>query len=159
MTNFFEYKISDELLDNPLLPKSDINKYDIEDLFILVEDKINEFINACSRYPYINKPVFTRKLEIRYEQFNSYYNSNAMNNNDKKIDTKLFINNLYSMICVSLTSLSKDEFLYFLDCLYFKKSENTYIDTYKITRYLFKPIKASCIIKLARGLNLIDIDN
>jgi len=159
MTEYFKYQISDELIDNPLVPKSDICKYDIDDLFILVENEINEFINASSRYPYINKPVFTTNLEIRYEQFNSNYNSNAYNKNDKAIDTKILVINLYSKICVSLTSLSKDEYLYFLDCLYYKKSENIHIGNSKTTRHLFKPIKASCIIKLARGLNLIDNDN
>ena len=150
----FEYKLEDTIIDNPALPKTEIQKYDIDACYQRVLEKIDEFIKLQIQYPNLPKPRITSKYEVRYECFLKTCNDQVGNYVEKKLDEEIEMQKLYSEISLALSTLSRDEFTYFLDVLYLKKSENYFIDKIQTTRHFFKTIKASCIIKMAIALNL-----
>lgn len=150
----FEYKLEDNIVDNPALPREEIQKYDMDICYEEVLKKINEFITLQVQYPNIPKPRITSNYEVRYECFIKSSNDKVGNYIAKKCDTEMRMQALYSEISLALSTLSRDEFTYFLDVLYLKKSENYLIDKIQTTRHLFKTIKASCIVKMAIALNV-----
>lgn len=150
----FEYKLEDNIVDNPALPKSEIQKYDMDTCYEKVLKKIDKFIKLQVEYPNLPKPRITSNYEVRYECFLTSCNDQVGNYIAKKVDKEIEMQKLYSEISLALSTLSRDEFTYFLDVLYLKKSENYLIDKIQTTRHLFKTIKASCIIKMAIALNV-----
>lgn len=154
-TFVLKFKISDELIDKPLLPKNEILKYDMNYCYEQVEKKIDEYILAQSYYPNIMPPTITSNYEIKYECFVPRKVDKVEGYVSKKVDKEEEIKRLYSDISLALSGLSKNEFTYFLDCLYYKRSENSYIEKVQTTRFLFGPIKDSCIIKLAKSLDVL----
>ncbi|MDO5568746.1 MAG: hypothetical protein Q4G04_01355 [bacterium] len=149
-----EFKIGDEFIDNALIPKKEILKYDINYCFEKVEEKIDNYITAQCDFPNIKRPTITSNYEVRYECYVPRKTDKVGSYVINKVDKEIEIVRLYSDIATALESLSKDEFNYFLQCLYYKKSENYVITLMDTTRFLFGHIKNSCILKLAKSLDV-----
>ena len=64
-----EFKIDDIYIDNPLLSKNDLLKYDTEYCYEKVTKEIDRFIKAQLNFPNIKKPTITCNYEVRYECF------------------------------------------------------------------------------------------
>ncbi len=150
----FDFKISDSLIDNPLISKKELLNYDINECYNKVKEEINKYISYQFNYPYIQKPRITSNYEIRYECFVPKAVDKIGQYVEKVCTMEEKIVRLYSDISLGLSSLSKSEFTYFLNCLYFKKSENSCIEELQTTRFLFNHLKASCIVKLAIALDV-----
>lgn len=150
----FTYQIDEELIDNALLSKNIIQKYEFKTCYDKVLNKIDDLLYYQSKYPNIPKVKITTNYEIRYESFVPKITDKVGNYVEKVVDTELQIKQLYSDIALALTSLSHDEFEYFQEVLYYKKSENYLIDKIQTSRFLFNHIKTSAIIKLAIALNV-----
>ena len=147
----FKYKLEHDMIDNALLPVSETKQYDLDKCYLEVKSKIEEFILDQFNFPQIPKPQITTSYEIRYEYFVTNATDKVGNYIEKKVDKEREIVKLYQEISRSLTLLSRGEFTYFLECLYFNKKESVVIDKLETTRYYFNPIKYSCIVKLAKA--------
>lgn len=62
-----EFKIDDIYIDNPLLSKNDLLKYDTEYCYEKVTKEIDKFIKAQLNFPNIKKPTITCNYEVRYD--------------------------------------------------------------------------------------------
>jgi len=60
-----EFKIDDIYIDNPLLSKNDLLKYDTEYCYEKVTKEIDRFIKAQLNFPNIKKPTITCNYEVR----------------------------------------------------------------------------------------------
>lgn len=149
-----EFKISKDCVDNPLLPKTEIAKYDFDYCLKEVQDKINEYVIAQSEYPQINKPRITQNYEIRYEMFLPRKIDKVGDYVEKIITKEEEIIRLYSDVVASLTALSRDEFNYFLECIYHRNSNYDFMKLNNYTRHNCNILRNSCVIKLAKGLGV-----
>lgn len=149
-----EFKISEDCIDNPLLPSSEIAKYDFDYCFNEVQQKIDNYVIAQSEYPQINKPRITQNYEIRYEMYIPKKIDKVGDYVEKIITKEEEIIQLYSDVAASLTALSKDEFTYFLECIYFRKSNYECRKITNFTRGYCSDLRDSCVIKLAKALGV-----
>lgn len=152
----FTHQLDEDLIDNALLSKKEIQKYDFDTCLEKVMKKVDDFIYYQSRYPNIPKIKITTSYEIRYEFFLPKVTDKVGNYIEQVVDTEIKIKQLYSDIALALSTLSKQEFDYFLEVLYYKKSENFLIEKIQTTRFLLKHIKTSAIIKLAIALDVFE---
>ena len=144
-----EFKIDDIYIDNPLLSKNDLLKYDTEYCYEKVTKEIDKFIKAQLNFPNIKKPTITCNYEVRYECFVPRKVDKVGDYVTKKITQEEQIRELYSEITSSLKFLSKLEFKYFLICLYYKESQAEFMGA---TRTSFYQIKDSCVVKMAGAM-------
>lgn len=151
-----EFKIDDVYIDNPLLSKNDLLKYDTEYCFEKVTSEIDRFIKTQLNFPNIKKPTITSNYEVRYECFVPRKVDKICDYVVKKITQEEQIRELYSDITSSLKMLSKLEFQYFLTCLYYKDSQAEYMRQTGATRTQFYQIKDSCVVKMASAMGYID---
>lgn len=149
-----EFRISEDCVDNPLLPKSEVAKYDFVYCLKKVQNIINRFVIAQSEYPQISKPKITQNYEVRYEMFIPRKVDMVATTAEKNITKEEEIIRLYSDISASLTALSRDEFDYFLRCLYYRNSNNDFMKLTNYTRHNCNVLRNSCVIKLAKGLGV-----
>lgn len=148
-----EFKIDDRFIDHPLLSKKELLKYDIDYCYKKVEEEVDKFISAQINYPFINAPTITCNYEVRYECFVPKKIDKVGNYVILKITKEEEIMRLYSNIVTSLKFLSKNEFTFFLECLYYKHSGNEFIRKANSSRFLLDQIKGSCVVKMARALD------
>lgn len=59
-----EFKIDDIYIDNPLLSKNDLLKYDTEYCYEKVTKEIDKFIKAQLNFPNIKKPTITCIMKL-----------------------------------------------------------------------------------------------
>ena len=104
-----EFKIDDIYIDNPLLSKNDLLKYDTEYCYEKVTKEIDRFIKAQLNFPNIKKPTITCNYEVRYECFVPRKVDKVGDYVTKKITQEEQIRELYSEITSSLKFLSKLE--------------------------------------------------
>lgn len=149
-----EFRISEDCIDNPLLPKSEVAKYYFDYCLKEVQNIIDKFIVTQSEYPQIIKPRITQNYEVKYEMFIPRKVNTVGNSVEKYITKEEEIIRLYSDISASLTVLSRDEFNYFLKCLYYRNSNNDFMKLTNYTRHNFETLRKSCIIKLAKSFGV-----
>ncbi len=147
-----EFKIDDIYIDNPLLSKNDLLKYDTEYCYEKVTKEIDKFIKAQLNFPNIKKPTITCNYEVRYECFVPRKVDKVGDYVTRKITQEEQIRELYSEITSSLKFLSKLEFKYFLICLYYKESQAEFMRQTGATRTSFYQIKDSCVVKMAGAM-------
>lgn len=150
-----EFDLDDESLENPVLPKEEIDKYDLDKCYSEVKKKINEFINKQLQYPEYSRVIIRSNFTIRYECYVPKKTDKVSDTVDKKMSTEDEIRELNSDITRALGSLCKDEYTYFVECLYHKRKDSVAIGLLRTSRYLLQPIKNSCIIKLASALDVL----
>ena len=150
-----EFDLNDESIENPILTKKEYDMYDLDKCYIEVMKKINEFINKQIEYPEYSRVIIKNNFIVRYECYVPKKNDKVGDTVEKKMTIEEEIKELNSDITRALGSMCKDEFTYFIECLYHKRKEIIAIELLDTTRYLLQPIKNSCIIKLASALNVL----
>lgn len=147
-----EFKFDSEKVEPSLLEEREIEKYDFEFSFMEVLNKINSYISYEFKYPMMKRPLITNKYEVRYECFVPRKVDKVGNYVEEKLTFEEEVKRLYSDIAAGLSNMTKIEFDYYINCLYQKKSDNSFKLEFDVNRPKFDKIKRSCIMKLAFAL-------
>lgn len=143
-----------EEINKYLLSKDVINKYEM----ILTKKKVfillGEYIRLQYKYLEIIPPRITYNYEVKYDFKSHDREDNLSYYLDKKLQTENEIRVFYFEIQKVLKNMTREEILIFNDLLLKKKSEDSICEKLSLSRTGLRPIKNSCILKLAMAFNL-----
>lgn len=139
-----------ELMEFALLEKKFLSKFDYEKTEENVIEIMNKFFKAQYKYTGIKPPRMTANYDLRYECFNSSRCKDGVGDYvQTKCDTKQEIQEFYKTMAGAISRMSLFERVYYTEYMLNGKSERYTADRIGLSRNGLKPIRISCIVKIA----------
>lgn len=139
---------------NCLLNSKIINRYNMSATRNNVEDLLGKYVSLQYKYLNITPPRITTNYEIRCESYSPTITDKVSYYVEKKFETEQEVKEFYQEIKIVLDNLTKDERIVLTQNLINMVSESITADFIGISRTGLKPIKQSCILKLALAFNI-----
>lgn len=146
-----------EFLNNCLLNARIISHYNMELTKENVNMMLDNYIKLQYKYLNIIPPRITTSYEIRYDSFISKKSDPVGYYNERKFDTEKEVEYFYGEIRDVLQRMTSEELLYYNENLLRKKSEESTAEKLCLSRKGLKPIKNSCILKLAIAFGIEEL--
>jgi len=122
-----------------------------------VDMMLDNYVKLQYKFININPPRITAVYEARYESYVPRKSDPTGYYNQRKFDTDKEIKELYSEISDVLNKMTREELLYYNDNLLGKKSEDLTAEKLGLSRKGLKPIRNSCILKLAMAFGIEEL--
>ncbi len=147
----FNANVKPEFVNIPFFPY--VYLYDVDKSLQKVSEEINKFIDLQCKYFNLMPPKITQDYKI---YFSTYTISDKVGDSvAKKLDTLEEVKMYYNKFANALEVLNYEELVFFTEVLYSKQlKEYQCAEKLNTTTYLLKTIKESCILKLARALDV-----
>lgn len=143
-----------DVVEFSLLDKQFISKYNLEQTEENVLKIISSYLKAQYKYIDIIPPRMTSNYDVKYESFNKFNISDKVGNHvEKKVDAELEIEKFYRVMTNVIKRMNTYERIYYTELLINGKSERYTSDLIGVSRNGLKPIKNSCILKIALAFN------
>lgn len=141
--------MKEQYIDSFLLSNSIISIYDLIKTKMNVDDMVDNYLRLQYRYINIPMPRITTSYEIRYGSYVPTKSDPVGNYVARKFDTSDEVEEFYSEMVYVYDRMNQEEKLFFTEHLLNKKSEEYVAEKLGMSRKGLRPIKYSCIIKLA----------
>lgn len=143
-----------EVVEFAILDKTFISKYNLEQTEENVLEIISNYLKAQYKYTDIIPPRMTSNYDVRYESLNKFNSGDSVSNYiEKKVDAEIEINRFYNIMTKVIQRMSMYERIYYTELLINGKSERYTSDLIGVSRNGLKPIKNSCILRIALAFN------
>lgn len=137
-----------------LLDKNFLSKYNLEQTEENVLEIISNYLKAQYKYIDIIPPRMTSNYEVKYESFNKFNANDTVGKHiEEKIDAEIEIKKFYKVMTNVIQRMNTYERIYYAELLINGKSERYTSDLIGVSRNGLKPIKNSCILKIALAFN------
>lgn len=137
-----------------LLDKNFLSKYNLEQTEENVLEIISNYLKAQYKYIDIIPPRMTSNYEVKYESFNKFNANDTVGKHiEEKIDAEIEIKKFYKVMTNVIKRMNTYERIYYAELLINGKSERYTSDLIGVSRNGLKPIKNSCILKIALAFN------
>ena len=152
-----EIKYEDD--DYKIFQQSIIDKYNMEEIQIDMNDELNDIKLLQCKYVNLSIPDFAIEYESDLLRGNKYSVSNpTLNAATKRIETKEdLLNRYFQFKSVFENSLSYAEKVVFIDFFILRKGREPIKERLRVGNERFKVIKSSCLIKFALALDFESI--
>ena len=144
-----EKSTNEQYIDNFMLSNSIINLYDYDKTRENVNCMIDNYLKLQYKYINIQTPKITTNYEVRYECYVPKKTDPVGRYIERKFDAYNEVEEFYGEMTDVFARMNKDEKVFFTENLLNKKSEEYVAEKLGISRKGLKPIKYSCVIKLA----------
>ena len=144
--------VQEMCLDISLLSKDFLSEYNIDATEEKVKQKIKHYLKLQCRYPNIAPPKITTSYGTVFSSCTfrdklGEYVANMLDDEKELVETAETIKNLFNIFSI-------EEKIYFTEYLLHSQSERKILDIIGVSRDGLRPIKKSCILKVALAFGI-----
>lgn len=146
--------MQNECINEYLLNKKVLNLYDLNKTKENVFSLLSEFLRLQYKYLEIKPPKITYNYEVKSECKSNDRFDSLTYYLDKKYETEKEIKAFYFELQKVLMSMTKEEIIVCNNLFLKRNSEESVCENLGLSRTGLRPIKNSCLLKIALAFNL-----